>query len=266
MVDPLNLFRNAISRGQRPFNDNISSTVIRGHRRFSMLSLLAGLALAMGLAGGSSTQALTVGGSGDAADPRDPPFNAVPNDGEDDREALQAWIDAGCASPSKLLYLPPGDWHVTRRPQLGATNIGSLRITCDGLTLVGAGRASRIVMKGSAVLPTNFRAPADWWVFDIRGKGVTIEGIAIDGAQRSNTGEQTHLIQIVGPARDVELRRLYLNLPVLAAPAGSVGCKPAETDADFNTRMCAVPQHGSVLCRTLGDRPRCSLSNDAYTV
>ena len=267
MVDRVNLFRDVNVRAQRLFNDHVSSIVVMsGNGRSVLFSLLGGLALTMTLACGSSTQALTIGGSGDAADPRNPPFNAVPNDGEDDREQLQAWIDAGCASPSKLLYLPPGDWHVTRRPQLGATNIGSLRITCDGLTLVGAGRASRIVMKGSAVLPANFRAPADWWVFDIRGKGVTIEGIAIDGSQRSDTGEQTHLIQIVGPARDIELRRLYLNLPVLAAPEGSVGCKPAKTDADFNTRMCAVPNHGSVLCKDLGDRPRCSLSNGAYTV
>lgn len=182
-------------------------------------------ALIVALAGSARcTYALTIGGgSADGLDPRNPPFNAIPNDGEDDRDELQQWIDAGCASASKLLYLPPGDWHVTRRPALGATNIGSLRILCDGLTILGAGRASRIVMKGSGVLPTNFRGPADWWVFDIRGSGVTIEGIAIDGSQRSNTGEQTHLIQLIGPARDVELRRLYLNHPVLQPPEGAVG-------------------------------------------
>src|SRR5262249_27021357 len=123
------------------------------------LCLVVGLALTTIAAGGRSTQALTLGGAGDAIDPRNPPFNAIPNDGEDDRENLQAWIDAGCASPTKLLYLPPGDWHVTRRPLPGATNIGSLRITCDGLTLIGEGRASRIVMKGSAVLPASFKGP-----------------------------------------------------------------------------------------------------------
>ncbi len=202
----------------------------------------------------------------DALDPRNPPFNAIPNDGQDDRDKLQQWIDAGCNSASKLLYLPPGDWNVTRRPLLGATNIGSLQITCDGLTILGAGRASRIVMQGSAVLPANFRAPADWFVFEIRGKNVTIEGIAIDGSQRSNTGEQTHLIQLIGPVQDAELRRLYLNLPILTAPAGSVNCKPAQNDPDFQTRMCAVPGHGTVLCKDLGDRPRCSVSAGASTL
>lgn len=236
--------------------------------------LLTGFALIMIAAyeGGTkaaeqSTQALTVGGgSVDAADPRSAPFNAVPNDGEDDREKLQQWIDAGCASANKLLYLPPGDWHVTRQPLLDPTNIGSLRITCDGLTILGAGRTSRIVMKGSAVLPANFQGPAAWWVFEVRAKGVTIEGIAIDGFQRSNTGEQTHLVQVIGPARDIELRRLYLNIPVLPAPAGSVNCKPPKTDPEFETRMCVVPGHGSVLCKTLGDRPSCSLSGGVYTV
>jgi hypothetical protein len=216
---------------------------------------------------GDTTHALTVGsGPADALDPRNPPFNAIPNDGQDDREGLQKWIDAGCASTNKVLYLPPGDWHVTRRPSLGATNIGSLRITCDRLTLLCAGQASRIVMQGSAVLPANFCVPADWCVFDIRGRGITIEGIAIDGSQRSNTGEQTHLIQLIGPARNIELRRLYLNLPSLPAPPGAVNCKPPETDPEFETRMCVVPGHDSTLCKTLGDRPLCSLSGSVYTV
>jgi hypothetical protein len=76
-----------------------------------VLRLLIGLALTMiATCGGGtkaaaqSAQTLTIGGgSGDALDPRNPPFNAVPNDGGDDREQLQAWIDAGCASPNKLL-------------------------------------------------------------------------------------------------------------------------------------------------------------------
>lgn len=164
-------------------------------------------------AAAQSAQTLTIGNPGDALDPRNPPFNAIPSDGVDDRVKLQQWIDAGCASTSKLLYLPPGDWHVTRRPEAGAANIGSLRILCDGLTLLGAGRASRIVMQGSAVSATNLLGPAAWWVFDIRGKGVTLEGIAIDGSQRFDTGEQTHLVQLIGPAQDIELRRSTSTCP-----------------------------------------------------
>lgn len=252
-----------------------------------VLRLLVGFALTMIVACGggtkavrNSTQALTIGGSsGDALDPRNPPFNARPNDGLDDREQLQAWIDAGCASPNKLLYLPPGDWHVTRRPL--PDDIGSLQIQtqiqlpCDGLTILGAGRASRIVMKGSAVLPTTatnptaFRGPANWRVFDISANNLTIEGIAIDGSQRSNTGEQTHLVQLSGPAQDIELRRLYLNIPVLPKPPGSVNCIPAKGDRDVKTRMCVVPRHGSVLCTDLGEGASCSLSpleGRVYTV
>lgn len=225
-----------------------------------LLTCFAG-ARAAGTSGGAASSA-----PGDALDPRAAAFNAVPDDGVDDREALQEWIDAGCRSPAKVLYLPPGDWHVTRTPLPGVSNIGSLRITCDGLTVLGSGRASRIVMQGTAMLPSNFRGPADWWVFDIRGSGTTLAGIALDGSQRSNTGEQTHLIQIVGPARDTVLRQLHLNLPVLAPPSGSVGCKPAESEPEFETRMCVVPGHGSVLCKDLGDRPRCSLIGGVYTV
>jgi hypothetical protein len=229
--------------------------------------LLITLALAMpAIALDAAAQIPLLAAGADALDPRNSPFNAIPNDGNDDRQQLQQWIDAGCASTNKVLYLPPGDWHVTRRQAPGATNIGSLRILCDGLTLLGAGRASRIVMKGSALVPPNFRGPGDWWVFDVRGKGVTIEGIAIDGSQRFDTGEQTHLIQLIGPAQDIELRRLYLNLPGLAAPAGSVPCKPPETASDFDTRVCVVPGHGSSLCKELGDRPRCSLADGVFTL
>lgn len=234
-------------------------------RRLSLV--LVGFALMMVTlaAASAAAQPLTVG-SGDALDPRNPPFEAKPNDGEDDGARLQQWIDAGCASANKLLYLPPGDWHVTRRQLPGTVNIGSLRITCDGLTILGAGRASRILMQGSARLPANFRGPADWRVFDISAKGVTLEGIAIDGSQRSDTGEQTHLVHISGPAGDVELRRLYLNLPVLPKPANSVNCKPPEDTPEFNTRMCVVPGHRAVLCKDLTESPLCSVSDGTFTV
>jgi hypothetical protein len=53
---------------------------------------------------------------------------------------------------------------------------------------------------------------------------------------------------------------------VLQPPAGAVSCKPAATDPDVDTRMCVVPEHGSVLCKTLGDRPMCSLAQNVYTV
>lgn len=215
----------------------------------------------------SVAQAQTIaGGAVDAADPRAAPFLAIPNDGEDDRESLQRWIDAGCASPNKLLYLPPGDWHVTRRPGVGLPTIGSLRITCDGLTIIGAGRGSRIVMKGSALSPENLKATRDWIAVEILANRVTLEAMAIDGARRSNTGEQTHLIQISGPARDTELRRLYLNLPALFNPPDSVKCKPGDEDPEFHTRMCEVPGHGNTLCKELNHQPRCSFVDGVYTV
>ena len=242
---------------------------MRGHpRRLVWLGLaLAGLIGWSGArAAAQNAEILTVAPAGDALDPRNPPFNAVPSDGMDDRVQLQTWIDAGCASKSKLLYLPPGDWHVTRQPVAGPTSSGSLRIVCNGLTIVGTGRASRIVLQGSSVLPTNPLGPAPWYAFDIHGQGVTLEGIAVDGAQRFNTGEQTHLVEITGPARDVELRRLYLNIPALQPPAGAVNCIPPQNDPEHATRKCELPGHGTVLCKDLGDRPSCSVDGDTYTV
>jgi hypothetical protein len=121
-------------------------------------------------------------------------------------------------------------------------------------------------MKGPGKLPTNPFGSADWRVLEISASKITIEGLAIDGSQRADTGEQTHLVQIVGPAQDTELRRLYLNLPVLVPPEGSVACKPRETDPDFETRACVVSGHGSRPCKDLGDRPHCSVSDGVFTV
>jgi hypothetical protein len=215
------------------------------------------------VANGQRAHALTIGsGSGDALDPRNPSFGAIANDGIDDRAALQKWINAGCRSRKKLLYLPPGDWHVTRRDI--PSEIGSLVIPakCDGLTMLGSGRASRIVMLGTGIpkdkpIPT----PSDWWVFDIRGQRITIDGIAIDGARRKNTIEQTHLIQLSEGARDIELRRLYVNLPVLQQPTGLKKCRPSKDEVDFETRMCAIPGVGEpVKCNTVEGSARCTVS------
>jgi hypothetical protein len=197
-------------------------------------------------------------------DPREAPFFAAPGDDADDRVALQAWIDAGCASPRRSLVLPPGVWHVTRRPVPGPENAGSLQIRCDGLTISGAGTASRIVMTGSARLsPTS--GPTNWSAFAIRANRVTLANFVIDGGGRRDTGEQTHLVQIDGPSRGTRLRALFLVLPILPAPPGSVPCK-AEGETEKATRMCVVPGPGKVRCESLGHKPHCTLDGDVFTL
>ena len=143
------------------------------------------------------------------ADPRaygaivdDMTFNSGP--------AIQAAVNAAKAS-RKPVCLPPGDLWVAK--PTGQT----WSILLDGgVTVTGAGEhSSRIRMQGGA--------GGDWWVFKITGDANRLTDLAIDGGNRGATGEQTHLVQLIGPATDTRLDHLRLSLPRLA-PNGGGDC------------------------------------------
>ena len=131
-------------------------------------------------------------------------FGAVPDDGADDRAALQAAIDAA-SREHKDVCLPPGDLHVARRP--GA--ITSVVVSKDGVGIRGVGAKSRIVMLGAPEPQER-----DWWVIEVRGNHHELRDFAMDGTNRGIVGEQTHMIQVAGPASDIVLRNLTLTMPV----------------------------------------------------
>lgn len=141
-------------------------------------------------------------------------FGAVPNDGNDDRDQLQAAIDAAQAGPG-CLELGPGTFHATRRPTLGAASVPSLRIS-DSLVLRGAGQGvTTLAMLGPTL------GNADWWLLNVTGAtDVTITGLTLDGAQRTNTVEQTHLLQLLGPTEHVVVDHVTFNLPVIGPSSG----------------------------------------------
>ncbi|OLF10835.1 hypothetical protein [Actinophytocola xanthii] len=146
---------------------------------------------------------------------------AVPDDGLDDRDALQRAITAAQDGPG-CLELAAGRFHATRRPG-GSDSIGSLRIT-EPLTVRGAGvgvGVTVLAMLGSGTCP-GCSAPQDWILVEIAGgaSGVAVSDLSLDGSQRSNTGEQTHLLQLTGPTRDVLVERLAFTLPTMGASTG----------------------------------------------
>jgi hypothetical protein len=146
-------------------------------------------------------------------------FGAIANDGLDDREAVQQTLEAACTR-RRDVCLPAGDLHIGRRYGTGAANAWSLALTCDGVTIVGEGDTSRLVMLGSAKVGAMTGA-GDWWLLKLSGSNHTLRNFAIDGAARSlPTSEQTHLIKILGPATGMTLEGLQLNLPDLGANSG----------------------------------------------
>lgn len=137
-------------------------------------------------------------------------FGAVADDGLDDRVPLQQAMVAA-ADRGLPLCLPRGTLNVSRRP--GA--IASLVMPSRPLTLRGMGAASRLV-----ALPQFEDIRHDWWILQVSGAGHVLSDFAIDASNRGITGEQTHLIQILGPARDLRLEGLRLTIPMQAGNDG----------------------------------------------
>lgn len=162
-------------------------------------------------------------------------FGAVPDDGLDDRAALQAAIDAAQSGPH-CLDLAAGTFHVTRRPDPGAVNIPSLRVT-GTVALRGAGEhpgGTVLAMLGSGILPGG-TTPADWRLLDIAAgaTGVLVSGLAFDGSQRVNTGEQTHLVQLTGPTTGVVIEHVRFRLPPLGGSTGGDCVRLLGTPVDW---------------------------------
>jgi hypothetical protein len=106
----------------------------------------------------------------------------------------------------------------------------SWSIVLDGaVTVTGAGEHSSTVrMKGGA--------GGDWWVFNVTGDGNRLTDFAIDGSDRLGTDEQTHLIQLVGPATDTRIDHMRLSLPRIPMNGGGdcirlLGSEPASLPA-----------------------------------
>lgn len=138
---------------------------------------------------------------------------AVADDGADDRVALQFALDAASAGP-ECLDLGPGRFDVTR-PPLPRDGVASL--TVRGTVRI-TGNRTELSMMGSGVRPGE-ATPGDWVLMQV-GPGaanVTISGIGFDGSRRGETEEQTHLLQVRGPASDVTIEHDTFNLPAPAA-------------------------------------------------
>jgi hypothetical protein len=179
------------------------------------------LAVLLSLPGMSPTAA---GAAATAAAPclRAEDFGAVANDAGDDRDALQAAIDAAQAGP-RCLDLGAGTFRATRRQTPGAASIASLRIT-GGLALRGAGRGATVLaMAGPGTCSgcQSFPNPTDWRLVDVTGAtGVSIADLTFDGSARTATNEQTHLLQLNGPTEHVVVERADFRLPVIGPNAG----------------------------------------------
>ena len=135
-------------------------------------------------------------------------YGAVVDDGKDDRVAVQAALDAARRS-ARPVCLPIGDLHIARKPGRGRAVVASLIVDGDGLELRGRGPKSRLVMLAGPEL----ERPNAWWLLQVTGTRHTLANFALDGSSRGRTHEQTHLVQVLGPASGIQIERLSLTIP-----------------------------------------------------
>lgn len=208
-------------------------------RLLAALTLLATLiGCGPSVAGGDSQQdrvalmALTSVGALDlplCIDPTQPPYNAVPDDGQDDRAAIQAAIDYAATQPPgyRKVCLGYGRFHVKRHPTPG--QIASLRVPL-GVEIYGEGEESTaLVMLGTGMHPSFQYAPGTWLLLWFTGGAIvpSVHDLRLEGGTEVvDTEEQTHLLQF-GYSTDAKATRVTSYMPQRPFPVDSVPCGDA---------------------------------------
>ena len=142
---------------------------------------------------------------------------AIAGDGLDDRVAFQAAIDAAQIGPGCLLA-GPGRYDISRHPTAGAVNIQSLKISAP-LVIQGAGIGETTIAMFGSGIRAGATTAADWWLIGVYSK-LTISDLTLDGGARTNTSEQTHLLNLAAGARDVVVERVRFDLPTIGPSSG----------------------------------------------
>jgi len=147
---------------------------------------------------------------------------AIPNDGLDDRAAIQAALDGqGCA------YLPAGVYDIST--PLGTPTVrrpNSIIALAAGRSLFGDGATSILRFHGDA-------QQQDWYGVGILGDFAQVHDLGFETSTLTGTSEQTHAIRINGPVMSPVVRDNSFDHPVRTGQAGGdciqlVGYAPAK--------------------------------------
>jgi hypothetical protein len=143
---------------------------------------------------------------------------ALPDDGLDDREAIQSVLDDNPLGVS--VCLRPGRYELSRRGGNTHRRISSLSIESSNVHIAGAGWTTELALVGSG-------GGGDWNAIEIKSSpstvapvaGVTIRDLMITAGDSFERDEQTHLIAIgaayAGSAQvsDVQISRVAFLMP-----------------------------------------------------
>jgi hypothetical protein len=160
-----------------------------------VFALVTTLACERGPLQSADSAELVTGALGNCAVPA-----AIPDDGFDDLGAIQAALDGqGCAELGTGRY----DIFTPSEPKTGRRPIAML-VVSSGERLSGAGPGTTLAFSGSAQL-------ADWYGVEVTGSGAEIEDLTIDSTEVTGASEQTHAVQVTGPATAVSVRSVWFD-------------------------------------------------------
>lgn len=118
-------------------------------------------------------------------------YGAVPNDGVDDRPAMQAAVDAACAAAPAKVCIGAGQWDLTRAPPGNYNRFAALSLHCANVEIVGAGPATVLSVGGDQGNGTTYTLS-----LDPGSRSIAIRDLTIDTSDMFNTDEQSHAIAI----------------------------------------------------------------------
>lgn len=150
-------------------------------------------------------------------------FGAIPDDGVDDRAALQATLNA-CAGT--VVTLEAGQYDVVTPPP--PRSVAMLTLPA-GTTLQGAGTPSVLRFSGD-------NGTRDWRGIQL-GSSTLIQQLSlVTDFTPGTTDEQTHVIRGDGPLTDVTITAVTINHPSHQSKSGDciqfVGYPPSDTSPD----------------------------------
>ncbi|MBZ4421110.1 right-handed parallel beta-helix repeat-containing protein [Myxococcus sp. RHSTA-1-4] len=145
---------------------------------------------------------------------------AVPNDGLDDRAAIQeALTTQGCA------YLPAGTYDIDTPSFVPPARRIYAMLTATGARLYGDGPATVLRFRGDA-------GGQDWQGVRLDGVSPSLHDLSMNTADLTNTNEQTHAVRVVGPTADPTIYKVSFTHPQRGEPGGDcvqlVGYAPAQ--------------------------------------
>ena len=156
---------------------------------------------------GSKSSALAVNGCFDPAQ-----YGGVPDDELDDRVAIQSAIDEASGRGGRVC-LGDGRWRVSRAPLGSYNRAAGLTIHAPRIEMAGNGPGTVIEVVGDQGAATIFVISVD-----SGANNIILRDFVIETTGMTNTGEQTHAIQIgttvgTGPVEDVRIERVIFNHP-----------------------------------------------------